>query len=69
MCDEILYLSLRAFPSQCIYGEPLINQGRIISGEEVRQVRGELETRGDVIIWGLWIVVILEIEYHYNDTM
>ena len=51
--DEILYLSLRAFPSQFIRGEPLIHQGRRISGEEVRQVRGELETRGYVIIRGL----------------
>ena len=52
--EEILYLARKDFTSHCVRVKPLIHQGRIISEEGVRQGRGGLETRCDVLIWGLW---------------
>ena len=34
--------------------KPIINQGRSRSEYELRQGRGWLETRGDILIRGLW---------------
>ena len=52
--EEILYLARKDFTSHCVRVKPLIHQGRIISEEGVRQGRVRLDTRGDIIIQGLW---------------
>ena len=50
----LLYLFLLAFPSNSLRGKPLIRQGRSRSEEEVRQGGRGLDTRGGVLIRGLW---------------
>ena len=52
--DKLLYLAWRALPSSYVSGKPLIHQGRRISEREIRQGSDILETRGDVLISGLW---------------
>ena len=52
--DELLCLSRRASPSQCVRGKPLIHQGRSRSDEEIRQGRDGLEKIDDDFIRGLW---------------
>ena len=52
--DNLVYLEHRAFSPQCVHDEPLIQQGHIISEYKIYQGRGELETRGDLLIRGLW---------------
>ena len=54
MRGELLYLTWQALPSKCVRGETLIHQGRRRSEEEVHQGGRGLETRGDVLIQGLW---------------
>ena len=54
VCYELLYLARQAFPSNCVWGEPFIRQVHSRSDEEVRQGRGGFDTRGDVLVRGLW---------------
>ena len=60
--DNILYLARQDFPSHCVRGEPLIHQVYRRPEEELCQGGGILETRGDVLIWGLW-------EIHTDDII
>ena len=52
--DGLLYLDRWSLPPNCVRDKPLIYQGRIRLEEEVCQGRHGLETRCDVLIWGLW---------------
>ena len=54
MRGKLLYLDQQDFPSSDVCGKPLIQQGRIISGKEICQGSDILETRGDILIRGLW---------------
>ena len=64
--DELLYLSRRSFTSAYVLAEPLIHQGCTRSEQEIRQGSDEdKETRGDVMIQGLWyfqVDVIIDIK-------
>ena len=55
VCDELLYLSRRAFISASVRTEPLIHQRCTRSEWEIYQ-ESEMEkyTRGDIMIRGLW---------------
>ena len=60
--DELLYLYRRAFTSESICAETLIHHGRTRSEQEIRHSSDkDKETRGDVIIQGLW--------YHQVDAI
>ena len=52
--DELLYLSQRAFPSESACNEPIIHQGLGISERDILKGSDILDTKGDLIIWGLW---------------
>ena len=52
--DNVIYLSRRDFPHNCICGEPLIHQVCSRTEEEVNNRRGGLHTIGDVLVRGLW---------------
>ena len=53
--DELLYISRHAFTSASVRAEPLIHKGRTRSEQEIRQGSDkDKETRGDVMIRGLW---------------
>ena len=52
--DELLYLARQSFLSNYVCGKSLIHQVHSRSDEEVRQGGRGLETRGDVLIRGLW---------------
>ena len=55
ICDELLYLSQRAFTSASVHAEPLIHQGGTRSEQEIRQDSDKhKDMRGDVMIRGLW---------------
>ena len=55
ICDELLYLSQRANASASVRSEPLLNQGCTRSKKEIRQGSDKYkETRGDVMVRGLW---------------
>ena len=55
ICDELLYLSWRAFNSEYIRAEHLIHQGRTISELEILQGSDKnKDTRGEVMTRGLW---------------
>ena len=61
VCDKILYLNRRAFPSAAVRNKTLIHQGCSRSERDIRQDSGRLETWGDIIIQGLWV--------RYTDTI
>ena len=50
---KLLFLTIRAFPSNCVHGETLIQHGHRRSYEEVSQGKGGLYTRGKILIQGL----------------
>ena len=51
ICDEILYLSQRAFTSASVHVEPLIHQGCTRSEQEIRQGSDkDKETWGDGMV-------------------
>ena len=53
--DKFLYLSWRAFTSASVHVEHRINQVRTRSKQEIRQGSDKgKETRGGVMVWGLW---------------
>ena len=55
ICDELLYLSRRAFTSAPVFSKPIIHQGRTLSDLEMHQGSDKHKyTRGDVMIRGLW---------------
>ena len=55
ICDELLYLSRRAFTSESLHAKPLIHQGCTKSEQDIRQVSNkDEETRGYVMVRGLW---------------
>ena len=55
VCDKLIYLVLRAFTSASVCAEPLIHKSRTRSERERCQGSDKFkETRGDVIIQGLW---------------
>ena len=69
--DEILYLNQQDFPSNCICKKNFINQGRSRLEEEVSQGLEVLETRGDVLIRGLWEIqteAIIDVRFGYADA-
>ena len=53
MCDKLLYLTRKFFPSDCIRGECFIHQGFRNSEGEIRQGNDRLSTRCDVLICSL----------------
>ena len=53
MREKILYLAWQSFTSEAVRAEPLIYKVRNRSEREIRQGSDKLETRGDVMIWGL----------------
>ena len=69
--DELLYLSRRDFTSASVRAEPLIHQGRTSSEQEIRQGSDkDKETRGDVMIQGLWdcqVGAIIDVKLGYAD--
>ena len=55
ICDEILYLSQRAFTSSSVHAKPLMHQGCTRSEQEIRQGSDkDKKTWWYVMIWGLW---------------
>ena len=69
--DELLYLTRRAFPSAVVFGKPFIHHGRSRSERDIRQGSDSLETRCDVLIWGLWdryIYAIIDIKLVDTDS-
>ena len=54
MRGELIHLTKGAYSLNCIHVKPLIYQGRIIYNKEVRHRRVEKDTRGDVLIRGIW---------------
>ena len=57
--DKPLYLSQHAFTSESVRAKTLIHQGRTISEQDIRQgSEKEKETRGDVMIQGLWDIQV-----------
>ena len=72
ICDEILYLSRRAFTSAYVRAEPLIHQSRTRSELEIRQGSDkQKETRGDVMIQGLWdfqVDAIIDVKLGVSDA-
>ena len=68
---NIIQLSQKSFPPNCICNEPLIHKGRIISEGEVYHGSSITETRGDILIRGLWerqMDAIIEIIFGDDDT-
>ena len=53
MSSELLYLAQLTFLSDSVHSKPLIHQGHIISEGGIRQGSERLDTRGEVLIWGL----------------
>ena len=70
--DELIYLSWPAFTSASVCSETLINQGRTISENDIRQVSDkDKETCGGVVIWGLWYQqdeAIIDVKLRDADT-
>ena len=55
ICEKLLYISRRAFTSASICAEPIIHKGCTRSDQEICQgIDKDKETRGDVMIQGLW---------------
>ena len=55
ICDELIYLSQRAFTSASVCAEPLIHKGRTRSKQDIRQGSDkDKETRGGEMVRGLW---------------
>ena len=55
ICDELIYLSQRAFTSASVCAEPLIHQGRTRSEQEICQGSNkDKETWWDVMVQCLW---------------
>ena len=52
--DKIIYLAQRVFPLESVHGKPLIRQETRRPYREICQVNYRLETKGDVLIHGLW---------------
>ena len=71
-CDKLLYLSQLAFTPAPVRAETLIHKGRIISQKWILQVSDkDKETRGDVMIQGLWyrkVEAIIEVKLDDSDT-
>ena len=70
--DEILYLSRRAFTSAYVHDEPLIHQGHTRSEQEICQGSDkDKETRGDLMILGLWdhqVDAIIDVNIGESDA-
>ena len=64
ICDELHYLSRRAFTSASVRAKPLIHQGRTRSEQEIRQGSDkDKETWGDLMVIILWYCQVNAIIY------
>ena len=71
VCEKLLYISWWALPSASLRVKHFIRQGRIRSEGGTRQGSDILDTRGGVIIRGLWYRqtnTIINIKTGDNDT-
>ena len=72
ICDELLYLSQRAFTSASVRSEPLIHKGRTRSEQKIHRGRGkDKETREGVMILGLWyrqVEAIIDVKFGDADA-
>ena len=69
--DEIVHLPRKDFYPHCVRGKPLTHQGRSISEGDMCHGRIILETRGNVLIRGLWDIqtdAIIDIRFRYSDA-
>ena len=71
LCDKLLYLAQWAFPSAYVSGKPLTHHGRIISEGVILQGSERLDTRGHIIIQGLWDIQtdnIVDVKLRNDDA-